>query len=311
MGINFLDEFFKTLRRIQKKERNNSSLARVDDTFYKDIRKYIKDLKEDIGTDIFADNQYLLKDVQMVATEICERREHKITEAALMNMHRSYHLFNKNNPQFDIVDTTPLNLTEEEETLYFSLLDSFKNHRNKISLDKFSDELKTEDIESININNENISEDNNVSSINDNYDVDNYNSNLNKSKDFKNDDEVLNHLDKIKNAKVITDQKYEPIEKQLQKNKTENISSKINEINEENVLDNIYKDNENQFINIDDINKKDDFENIPILVFKEIGPIMGVDEKVYGPFNPQDIVVMPRINAEILLKYNMARLIKI
>ena len=59
----------------------------------------------------------MLKDTQRIATEICERREHKITDAAVVNIHRSYHLF-AGKPQFDLIDTTPLNLTPEEEKIF-------------------------------------------------------------------------------------------------------------------------------------------------------------------------------------------------
>ena len=62
-----------------------------------------------------------------------------------MNIHRSYHLFSKNNPECDLLDTTPLNLTPEEETLYFSLIDILREHRSKISLDKFG-EVKEDDL---------------------------------------------------------------------------------------------------------------------------------------------------------------------
>lgn len=85
--------------KIQKKERSNGTLARVDDSFYKDIHKYLDELRTHIGNDPFAAEQYLLKDTQRIATEICERREHKITDAAVVNIHRSYHLF-AGKPQF-------------------------------------------------------------------------------------------------------------------------------------------------------------------------------------------------------------------
>ena len=88
-----MDQFFQTLRKIQKKERNNGTLARVEDTFYQDIHKYLNNLKKSAGADPFSKEYNLIKDTQRVATEICERREHKITDAAVINIHRSYHLF--------------------------------------------------------------------------------------------------------------------------------------------------------------------------------------------------------------------------
>ena len=268
-----MEEFFKLLRKIQKRERNNASLARVDPRFYKDMYTCIRELKEDIGMDPFSEKQELLRDVQRIATEICERREHKITEAALMNIHRSYHLFKKDKPQFDIIDTTPLNLTKEEEQLYFSLVDTLKNHRNDISLDKFSHDI--EDIDDIEEDEE---------------------------------DEVEEPVEKsevkepiIKEVKTEVKEEVKP--KEIKQNKSEDDFLKPDFINPD-----------NQFVNLEEnkpVKSKDDFSNVTIIVFKDINPIMGVDEKIYGPFHPQDVVVLPKINADILLKYHKARLVKI
>ena len=40
-------------------------------------------------------------------------------------------------------------------------------------------------------------------------------------------------------------------------------------------------------------------ELVTMLVFDEIGALVGVDEKVYGPFMPQDFVTLPLINDKI------------
>ena len=281
-----MDDYFKTLRKIQKRERSNGSLARVDDKFYKNVYTYIRDLKEDIGMDPFSEKQEILKEVQRIATEICERREHKITEAALMNIHRSYHLFKKDKPQFDILDTTPLNLTKEEENLYFSIIDTLKGHRNDISLDKFSHEVDEDEEDNI-----------------DEGDVETEEEEIRVpvKEEPTEKDEVLSHLDKIKNARVVTNTDFEPIEKQVQKSKND-------------ALMGMYENPDDQFVNLDDVKPKTantDFDNVTILVFKDVGSIVGVDEKVYGPFHPQDIVVLPKINADVLLKYRKARLVKI
>lgn len=283
-----MDDYFKTLRKIQKRERSNGSLARVDDKFYKNVYTYIRDLKEDIGLDPFSEKQEILKEVQRIATEICERREHKITEAALMNIHRSYHLFKKDKPQFDILDTTPLNLTKEEEKLYFSIIDTLKGHRNDISLDKFSHEVG-EDEDEDNIDEGDVETEEEESRV------------PVKDEPAVEKDEVLNHLDKIKNARVVTNTDFEPIEKQVQKSKND-------------ALMGMYENPDDQFVNLDDVKPKTvnaDFDNVTILVFKDVGSIVGVDEKVYGPFHPQDVVVLPKINADVLLKYRKARLVKI
>ena len=218
-------DFFQVLRRVQKEERNKSSLARVDDDFYKHIRDYIRDLERSVASDPFGNEQLLLNNAQRIATEICELRESKITQAANNNIYRSFLLFKKDNPQFDLLDTTPLNLTPEEETLYFSLMDALKNHRYRISLDEYSDETAIggnyEDDEEYD---EDFDEDEESSFVEDSYEstssVEDESDISDSMEDEISDalgesDEVLDRLNQIKNAKVITNETYENIDKQV------------------------------------------------------------------------------------------------
>ena len=73
---------------------------------------------------------------------------------------------------------------------------------------------------------------------------------------------------------------------------------------QETVQNNSIEDNPNQEEFYDFESKKiaRDTELVTMLVFDEIGQIVGVDEKVYGPFRPQDIVTLPLINAKIFFK---------
>ena len=52
-------------------------------------------------------------------------------------------------------------------------------------------------------------------------------------------------------------------------------------------------------------------ELVTMLVFDEVGAIVGVDEKTYGPFRPQDIVTLPLVNAKIFFKNRKGRQVKI
>ena len=218
-------DFFQVLRRVQKEERNKSSLARVDNDFYKQLRDYIKDLERSVANDPFGNEQLLLNNAQRIATEICELRESKITQAANNNIYRSFLLFKKDNPQFDLLDTTPLNLTDEEETLYFSLMDALKNHRYKISLDEYSEESAIggnyEDEEEYD---EDFDEDEESTFVEDSYESTRHLEDENDISDSMEDeisealgesDEVLDRLNQIKNAKVVTDETYENIDKQV------------------------------------------------------------------------------------------------
>lgn len=222
-----LDEFFQKLRRIQKKERTESGLARVGDDFYERVHSYLEDLLEAVGNDPFAKEHYLIRDTQRIATEICERREHKITDSAVMNVQRSYHLFN-GKPQFDLQDTTPLNMTPEEEELYFSLIETLREFREKI-----------------------------IPSI---------------------------ELDKEKEKP-----RAEP--EVIQKPKKKDSLSSENEIRG---------------------NALDDRGGIEtVLIFEEVpARIMGVDEKIYGPFRPQDIVTLPSLNADVFINARKGRRIR-
>ena len=285
------DQFYQTLRNVQKKERNNGTLARVDETFYNDIHEYLDDLRKRAMEDPFSNVHSILKNAQMVATDICERREKKITESAVVNIHRSYHLFT-GKPQFDLVDTTPLNLTPEEERFYYSLIETLKNHRGNISLEKLSEDEDDKKHKAVKPSQPQTNT-------------------LDSSKESpKTDDEVLNRLDEIKKADVIVDEKPEPIEKQI-------INSKISHAKKENPKPTSIEDNPNamdeadEFYDLESQKIAKDTELVTMLVFDEIGPIVGVDEKVYGPFRPQDLVTLPMVNAKIFFKNRKGRQVKI
>ena len=393
------DKFFAKLREIQKKERANSSLARVGADFFKRTHKYIDSIRDVARGDPFSEESDLLKNVQRIATEICERREHKITDAAVMNIHRSYHLF-KGKPKFDLRDTTPLNLTNEEEKLYYSLIETLKSHRQNISLDKLTEGLEDDSIKKSKLNNvfKNNSHDLNLSKdgiandlIKDNNVLNNKKKQGNVEKaiptedgtdeNYSNDktsknsnhetysnDKVLTRLNEIKKAKVIEDEHYETIDKQVNKplkksqanetidkqvnkplkksqanesitkdlkengtnktvtsSKSEFSKTKLEKSIKNPDLDTILKDEDKQFAELNDENpnynldldepkslsKDEKIVNETILIFRKVGAIVGVDEKTYGPFYPQDIVVMPNVNGNIIIKNKKGRLIKI
>lgn len=290
-----MDQFYQVLRKIQKKERNNGSLARVEETFYSDMHEYMDELKKQAMSDPFSKAPAILKEAQIIATDICQRRETKITNSAVLNIHRSYHLFT-GKPQFDLVDTTPLNLTPEEEKFYYSLIDTLKNHRNNISLEDFSDDeevkppskpiIKPKETQS---------------------------TTLTPTEPSEEKDEVLDRLDEIKKAKVITDQVKEPIEKQIIKSQNEaQIKPQKPVAVPKDIEENPNAmDVQDEFYDFESKKIAKDTELITMLVFDEIGPIVGVDEKIYGPFRPQDLVTLPLINAKIFFKNRKGRQVKI
>ncbi|MBE6489444.1 MAG: hypothetical protein E7Z83_01075 [Methanobrevibacter sp.] len=286
-----MDQFYQQLRKVQKKERNNGTLARVDETFYNDIHEYLDDLRRQAIEDPFSNAHGILKEAQIIATEICERREHKITDAAVVNIHRSYHLFT-GKPQFDLVDTTPLNLTPEEEKFYYSLIDTLKNHRGAISLEKLSDDedevgpAKTKETQSTTL--------------------------VPPKKD-----PVLEKSDEINNAEAIVEEKTQPPKEEVMAPKPEPVKPKVEEKPKVTPPKTNIEDNPNavdeadEFYDLESQKIAKDSELVTMLVFDDVGPIVGVDEKVYGPFRSQDLVTLPMVNAKIFFKNRKGRQVKI
>ena len=284
-----MDKFYQELRQIQKKERNNGTLARVEETFYTDLHEYLDSLRKQAIEDPFSNVHGILKNAQMIATDICERREKKITESAVVNIHRSYHLFT-GKPQFDLVDTTPLNLTPEEERFYYSVIETLKNHRGNISLEKLSDEdeeLNQEETQ---------------------------NTTLTPPSKSPENDEVLNRLNEISKAKPIVEEKPKPIEKQIADSKQPSVADAKPEVPapKPSIEDNPNASDEvEEFYDFESQKLAKDMELVTMLVFDDVDSIVGVDEKVYGPFRPQDLVTLPMINAKIFFKNRKGRQVKI
>lgn len=280
-----MDNFYQDLRKIQKKERNNATLARVEENFYNKLQEYVDTLKNEAMHDPFSKAPTLLKQAQIIATEICQRREKKIADAAVVNIHRSYHLFT-GKPEFDLVDTTPLNLTPEEEKFYYSLIDTLKNHRNNISLEKFSDDdetpsrplIKPRETQKNTLTSEPVVEE--------------------KPQEIEPIVEEKAEPE-VEEPKPIVEEP-EPTVKPQVKPKVENIEDNPNAF-----------DAQDEFYDFESKKIARDTELVTMLVFDDVGAIVGVDEKVYGPFRPQDIVTLPLINAKIFFKNRKGRQVKI
>lgn len=274
-----MDEFYQILRKVQKKERNNGSLARVDEDFYDNLVEYLDELKKEAIHNPFSKATSLLKQAQIISTEICERREKKIAEAAVINIHRSYHLFT-GKPQFDLVDTTPLNLTPEEEKFYYSLIDTLRNHRGNISLEKMSDDEESPSQPII------------------------------KPKETQTNTltpkPVEEEKTEVETIEKSTEQEPEEIKpvvekpKPVVKPKVENIENNPNAV-----------DDQDEFYDFESKKVAKETELVTMLVFDDVGAIVGVDERVYGPFRPQDIVTLPLVNAKIFFKNRKGRQVKI
>ena len=311
-------DLFQHLRKIQKKERDNGTLAQVDENFYSQIHEYLNELKQSAIDNPFSDVYNTLNEARRIATEICERREHKITSAAVLNMNRSYQLF-AGKQEFDLIDSMPLNLTPEEETFYFSLIETLKTHRLNLSGQEISEETPDviDDDEEEEAPETQETAANSLADIADaaiekasgteesSDSVSDIESDSETKEEDDSPDEVLDRIDEVSKARVIENEVREPIEKQISKPQKPKIKVP-EEFGDIEILD-----SDDQFIDLDAVKRTRESEITTILVLDEIGSIVGVDEKVYGPFRSQDIVTLPKINANIFVKNRKARFVKI
>ena len=263
-----MNQFYQLLRRIQKKERNNATLASVEETFFQDVHEYLDRLKKETISDPFSKAHGTLREAQRIATEICERREHKITDAAVVNIQRSYSIYAGDRAQFDLVETVPLNLTPEEEKLYYSLIDTLKNHRKIIS--DLEDDTSSPIIKK--------AEPNEV-----------------KAKPI-----IEKQENEIKPKPIVEKQESEVNPKPKKPSPPLSIEDNPNAV-----------DMQDEFYDFESKKVKKDTELVTMLVFGEVDPIIGVDEKIYGPFKAQDVVTLPLINAKVFFKNRLGRQVKI
>ena len=56
---------------------------------------------------------------------------------------------------------------------------------------------------------------------------------------------------------------------------------------------------------------RDEIANTTIVISEDVGEMVGIDGKVYGPFLENDVVILPNITAQILIDNNKASLVKL
>ena len=115
-----------------------SGLSSVGDSFYTDVSNYLNALMRKIDDNPFSFESYLLRDAQRIVEEICERREHKIANNAVMNVQRARQLFKESKGKRSRIKkenpiAVPVNSTPEEEDLYFQIVDSLVKYRERMT----------------------------------------------------------------------------------------------------------------------------------------------------------------------------------
>lgn len=262
-----MDEFFQKLRKIQERERNQSGLTKVGDSFYQDVAQYLNVLMKKIDDNPFSFESYLLRDAQRIVAEICERREHKITNRAVLNVQRSHQLFNldkKNNQR------VPNKATPEERKLYLSLVKSLIDYREEISEPLHDYSKKTADLQT-------------------------------ESDKIEEPKTQIEYSGKDDEAHAIGKTSYDDIKEIFGQEPPQEKSDKIIASHQSTSHKNSATTNQDK--------RRSNSKLEVILVLDELPSIMGVDQMIYGPISPQDIITMPQPNANILIKKQKGRLI--
>jgi DNA replication factor GINS len=306
-----LDEFFQKLREIQKKERSISGLSRVGDNFYTDVSDYLNRLMRKIDNNPFSFESYLLRDAQRIVAEICERREHKIANSAVMNVQRAYQLFKESKSKDSRDDnhvTVPINSTPEEEDLYLELVESFIKYRGKLTAPLMSYVQKNHGNQNKNLA-KNISKENkSLKSIN----IDELLSDAQAEALVKEDDDIVPDQGEVE-GQIFERFGSEPSRKDKAKNnidKPDDLKSNYDKnLSKTKKSDEISLDNKGSINHISE-NESKKSNTKTLMILDELPSIIGVDKNVYGPVSPQDLITIPEPNAKILVKNNKGIIIQ-
>lgn len=268
-----MDEFFQRLREIQKKERNISGLDNVGDNFYSDVNNYLDKLMLKIDSNPFSFESYLLRDARRIAAEICERREHKIINSALLNMQRSYGIFDEKSDKSKLNSPPipPSNLTPEEENLYYSITETLVKYRKDMisPLQAFKIQKAQNNLS------KKLEPENKDKSYAPSVKEDVGSKGAKKSVPLGIEQDIANY-------QAFDQPDFDIIDKDL-KIAEEDISKVTGD-------------------------KKSSIKTL--MVLEELPSIMGIDKEVYGPLYPQDIITMPEQNAMILINNNKGKFIE-
>ena len=270
-----------------------------------------------IDNNPFSFEYYLLRDAQRIVAEICERREHKIANSAVMNVQRAYQLFkeskSKDSPS-DTQITIPINSTPEEEGLYLELVDSFIKYRGKLTAPLMSYIQKNHGNHAeIPVNK--ISKDNNsLKSLN----IDELLSDA-QAESSHEEDKAIESDDGNFESQIFERFGSEPSRKDGAKKSNEE-DNKVGPVKSDSAKNpsniefksGLTEKSSDKTISIDS-NKGENSEKSHVktlMILEELPSIIGVDKNVYGPLFPQDLITIPEPNAKILVKNNKGIIIQ-
>jgi DNA replication factor GINS len=259
----------------------------------------------------FSFESYLLRDAQRIVAEICERREHKIANSAVMNVQRAYQLFKESKSKDSRDDhqiTVPINSTPEEEGLYLELVDSFIKYRGKLTAPLMSYIQKNQGNHTKNSINktskgETVKGEKSLTSIN----IDELLSDAQAESLFKEDKDIESGKDDFEDQ-IFERFGSEPSRKDKTKSNDKSNDQAIKSNSEKNnkeISTQISKESKGLDRHQDPISlgeKSEKTHTKTLMILDELPSIVGVDKNVYGPVSPQDLITIPEPNAKILVK---------
>lgn len=288
-----------------------SGLSSVGDSFYTDVSNYLNALMRKIDDNPFSFESYLLRDAQRIVEEICERREHKIANNAVMNVQRARQLFKESKGKRSRIKkenpiAVPVNSTPEEEDLYFQIVDSLVKYRERMTKPLRSYLNKNENSPGAHEESRNDTSKSSVATS--------------SQLQGKSEEEVHSQSDSVPGD----------LEAESHRNVKKSVKGPV-EGDPSGFEDQIYEiygsEPSKQTSEKDGLDGPDSRSSTErsceahetsdtlkpvasdgtgtlktLLILDELPSILGVDKNVYGPVIPQDIVTMPEANAKVLIK---------
>ena len=331
-----MDNFFQKLRDIQKKERSAGNLSEIDDSFYDDASNYLQQLLKQVDNNPLSLEAYQLRDAQRITTEICDKREFKLISTAATNVQRSHDLFKGHKKDSTLYEEIPYNTTPEEEEFYKKIVNMMVEHRQslmeKIDLNKKSSTNK--------IGFKPKKEKKEVQSSDNSTQTQIFNQETEKEEIPEKEKTQLKSpvLDETQIAMmfgqapddILMDENNQPV-KQIKKDistpfkgpkppETDSIvlqneeEKSKEETKEPKETTKEIENNENsESIPVDDtIEESTEYMNTEeLVVFKDQiqTDILDINEKTYGPFLKEDVVLLPQDIVKVLLKHDVIRII--
>ena len=295
-----MNDFFRKLRDIQKKERTDGPLSEIDDSFYDDASNYLQSLLKVVDDNPLSLEAYQLRDAQRITIEICERREAKIISSAISNVQKAHDIFKGHNKNSELYEVIPYNVTPEEEKLYKDVVNTIISHRENLMEEiiphrnsetkigfmpnEVSKEIKEEFTKAMMYG---------------------------KAPDELLFDENNNPIKEVKQKKTDITTPFTPPKPPvedtvvLQNNQSKpNIDDKSNQTEEDLVVP-------DEILN-DEVDDTVIYNSEELVEFKEdiCTDILDENEKTYGPFENKDMVLLPKSIVKILNHRNVINIIK-